>query len=187
MTNGVMEARMVHALAYLDNNNKEKDKNTIVTIRQLIKMMGNRHITKKELLEILESVINNDKGATFLIISCDKTKENILCVLTKRAKKIIKDNFNYTLKDLKEYVQLNSTYSQDLFEFAFSYRGTKSVFMSIEDFKKRFRIPDFHNFNIIDVSILKHFIKELESKTSFRIKIEKEKNGLKFYFTEERK
>lgn len=121
--------------------------------------------------------------------------------LNKKDKELtveVSDNFKYMLNEwefgnfttfeLKEFVNLKSNYSRDLYRLLKQYKSTGWYQVRIEDFRRIFDVPKSYKMSKIDYHILNPSIDEL-SEYFEGLKVEKIKakkgnkvEGLKFTF-----
>mgnify|MGYP001317648101 CR=1 FL=1 len=85
----------------------------------------------------------------------------------------------YTIIQLQQLSNLNSKYSQRLYELGRRYVGQTNYLMPIDDFKRYFQVPPSYQMSNIDNYILKPAIRELNEKTSIKCRVSKKKKGVK--------
>lgn len=159
-----------------------EDENVVhMELSALENYLGKKHFVEKELIDIIQGI---PKGiyskdsfsyiSVFDFIKYDSEYYEFVFKLNDGFKPFVDEIINnFTVLELKGLSELNSSYSQRMFEFVSKNKNIKDYTMKIDDFKKYFEIPDSYAMSDIDRRILKKCSEDINKKTNFNLRIEK--------------
>lgn len=157
----------------------QEDKEIVISFSKLKKVMGVKFESMAVFIQTLEdtvdkllsirATIKEDDGTiiafvpfiVFKIIpaeQCLRVRVNpeytyLFNMLTK----------NFTYFDVVKFNKLKTKYSQRLFQLLKQYRTTGRLYVSMEDFRRLFEVPEAYDNSKISVKVITPSIKELES------------------------
>lgn len=157
---------------------------TYMSLSKLNNYIGEKHFTNSEIIAIISRIpkgiyFNNGLKyvSVFDYIEYDPENLELEFKVSDLFRPFI-DNIieQFTVLELKELSNLNSIYSQRLFEFASKNKNLGKYLMPIDQFKEYFKVPKSYSMCNIDQSIIGVAVNEVNLKTDFNISISKRKN-----------
>ena len=125
---------------------------------KLMKVTCKLRTEKEIIMFVLFPTFRIDVDNQLLIVAVNKDFQFILNELVK----------NFTRFELKDFIQLDSKYSKNLYRLLKQYRHTGRYEVALEDFCSKMDIPKaYENKRIMD-DIIKPVLKELKSKQYFQ-------------------
>lgn len=150
-------------------------------VSKLENFLGCKHLTQKELINIITNIpkgIRSRDGkcyiAVFSSIRYNEQEGDFEFKITQEFKPYIEDVIkNFTVLELNKLSNLNSIYSQRLFEFVSKNKNLRTVVMNLDSFKEYFKVPKSYSMCNIDQSIISVAVQEINNFTDFHVEIQK--------------
>lgn len=172
-------------------NKFEEDDTVYMPLQTLSKYLGKKNLTTSEIRNLISNMpnrifFNNGLGfvSAFDFISYDENEMEFQYKLTDSIKPFVDhiiNNFidkgkgNFSVLELEYFEELNSRYSQRMYEFICKNKNLKTYLMRIEDFKNYFDVPSNYKMCNIDDRVLKPVLKDINKNTNFELEINKKK------------
>lgn len=154
-----------------------------ISISNIASYLGKKHLSLPEIKEFIYTLptqinFKNKIGfvSVFKVIYYDEEEDCIKYEINERLLPYISDvKDRFTILELEALAELNSKYSQRLYEFICKNKALKFYTMNIDEFRSFFYVPEDYRMCDIDARILKPMIKDINKNTKFEIEIKKTK------------